>query len=162
MSLLVHPLFTVRCFLPRILLPLSARCLSLKVGDTVTLRKKITSADIDKFAKLSGDTNPLHVDQSYIKSETSFKGCLVHGAYLNSLVSGVIGTKLPGPGTLVVKEELNFPNPCYAEQEVQVTVRLTGIRKIITVDFVCETDNGQVVLSGKAKLVLLPTVNKGC
>lgn len=160
MSLLLKFLLNVRCLTSRKLLLVRAQCLSLKITDTATLRKKITSADIEKFAKLSGDTNPLHVDRNYVVAKTSFKNCLVHGAYLNSLVSSVIGTRLPGPGAVVVKEELNFPNPCYVEEEVKVTVRLREIRKIITVDFTCVTDAGQVVLCGNARLVINPSVNK--
>ncbi|KAK8399155.1 hypothetical protein O3P69_004319 [Scylla paramamosain] len=63
------------------------------------------------------------------------------------------GTKLPGPGTLVVRQELNFPNPCYAGEEVEVTVNLANLRKIITVDFFCTATEGKVVLEGSAQLM---------
>ncbi|KAK7070381.1 Armadillo repeat-containing protein 7 [Halocaridina rubra] len=127
---------------------------SFKEGDTVTLAKKITQEDVEKFAKLSGDTNPIHIDRVYVKNRTNFDDCVVHGALLNGLVSGVIGTRLPGPGTLVVKQELNFPSPCYVGEEVNLTVRLRELRKIVTVDFSCVTDSGKIVLWGNCKLRL--------
>lgn len=129
------------------------RCFSQKVGDVATLRRKITAEDIKKFSELSGDTNPIHLDKKFVESQTTFRDVVVHGAHLNSLVSRVIGTKLPGPGTLVVRQELNFPNPCYAGEEVEVTVTLANLRKIITVDFLCTATDGKVVLKGSAQLM---------
>lgn len=145
-------------YLPlRHLLKYHKRGVSLKVGDTATLTKKITFEEVKKFAEVSGDTNPIHIDKEYIKEQTKFEDCVVHGAFLNSVVSGIIGTRLPGPGTLVVKQELNFPSPCYVEEEINVTVKLTGLRKILTVDFSCVTNSGKVVLWGNCRLVLQPT-----
>lgn len=148
------------CFLQRNCVVISGRCISFKVGDSATFKKKITPKDVEKFAELSGDKNPLHIDKCYIQSQTSFRSCVVHGAYLNSLVSKVIGTQLPGPGVVVVRQELNFPNPCYVGEEVEVIVRLTGLRKIITIDFTCKTNNGQVILYGNANLIQYPKLNK--
>lgn len=138
------------------------RCLSLKVGDVATLRKKITAEDIKKFSELSGDTNPLHLDKEFVHSQTVFEDLLVHGAHLNSLVSRVIGTLLPGPGTLVVKQELHFPSPCYVGEEVEVTVKLASLRKIITVDFSCTATEGKVVLEGTARLMSSQALRGGC
>ena len=130
-----------------------SRAVSLTVGDTATLTKRITCEEVQQFAQLSGDTNSIHVDKDYVKEKTKLEDCIVHGAFLNSLVSGVIGTRLPGPGTLVVKQELNFPSPCYVGEEVTVTVKLTGLRKIQTVDFSCATSSGKIVLWGNCHLI---------
>lgn len=81
----------------------------LKIGDHVIVKKKITFEDVKNFAVLTGDHNTIHV-----KSEMP----IVHGAFLNGLVSGVIGTKLPGFGTLVCKQQIIFPEPCYVGEEV--------------------------------------------
>ncbi|CAH1997146.1 unnamed protein product [Acanthoscelides obtectus] len=119
----------------------------LKVGQVVSISRKITQNDIDTFTKLSGDTNPIH-------SSGGKETALVHGAFLNALVSAVIGTKLPGPGTIVVQQTLNFPNKCYADESVTVKVKLADLRKIITVDFSCEVEEqNKVVLHGQAKLI---------
>lgn len=137
------------------------RCLSFKVGDVATLRKRITAEDIKKFAELSGDTNPLHLDQKFINNETTFENFLVHGAHLNSLVSSLIGTVLPGPGTVVVRQELHFPSPCYAGETVEITVKLTNLRKISKVEFCCTTEKEKVVLKGNAQLMLAQALKKG-
>lgn len=136
------------------------RYLSLKVGDVATLSKRITTEDIKKFAELSGDTNPLHLDQEFINNHTTFENVVVHGAHLNSLVSNVIGTLLPGPGTVVVRQDLHFPSPCYAGETVEVTVKLASLRKISTVDFCCSATEGKVVLKGSAQLVLPQALKK--
>lgn len=119
---------------------------SLQVGDSVTVVKKITEEDVLKFSQVSGDTNPIHFNQG---------NAIVHGALLNGLVSGVIGTKLPGPGTLVISQNLNFPNKCYCNESIVINVKLVEFRKIIKVKFECKTeDENIVVLYGDAKLML--------
>lgn len=113
--------------------------------------------EVEEFANLTGDWNPIHTDEEY--AQIKFEGCVVHGALLNGAVSGIIGTRLPGPGTLVARQELYFPNPCYIGEEVLVKVRLTALRKLSTVEFSCTTtDNGKVVLRGSAKLIIPPPV----
>nr|CAH7716043.1 unnamed protein product [Callosobruchus chinensis] len=132
-----------------IMVRISRRTFSrFKVGEIVSISRKISQSDIDSFTKLSGDSNPVHSSSSHEKA-------VVHGAFLNALVSAAIGTKLPGPGTIVVQQTLNFPNKCYAEENVTVQVKLVELRKIITVDFVCEVEEPKkVVLHGQAKLIL--------
>lgn len=116
-----------------------------KVGDQVTVTRKITKEDVEDFKRISGDTNPIH----------SSEDAIVHGAFLNSIVSGVIGTKLPGPGAMVAQQILNFPNKCFVGETVQITVRLTEDRKIVKVDFSCVAKNtDKIVLYGNAKLVM--------
>jgi len=122
---------------------------ALKVGDSCTITKQISNKDIENFAKISGDTNPVHFQSD------SQQRAVVHGAFLNGLVSGVIGTKLPGPGTLVISQNLNFPNKCFGGESVKITVKLVENRKIIKVDFVCEVEEQKkVVLHGDARLVV--------
>lgn len=117
------------------------------VGDEVRISRRITKEDLDDFTKLSGDTNPIHQAEGL---ETA----LVHGAFLNSLVSAVIGTRLPGPGTMVVQQTLNFPNKCFEGETVNVSVKLVEDRKIVKVEFSCDVDDKKTVLYGSAKLVM--------
>lgn len=115
-----------------------------KVGDVATMKRKIQGEDVEKFITLSGDSNPVHSQEKAV----------VHGAFLNSLVSAVIGTQLPGPGTLVVAQNLNFPNKCFVDEEVTVVVELVEDRKILKVKFKCVVEKeSKVVLHGDAKLV---------
>lgn len=118
-----------------------------KVGDVATMQRKILHKDLEDFARLSGDTNPVH-------KQTGSNRAIVHGAFLNGLVSAVIGTKLPGPGTIVVAQTLNFPNKCYVDEEVTVTVELTEDRKISKVKFSCVVENEKkIVMYGDARLI---------
>ncbi|MCL4130244.1 UNVERIFIED_CONTAM: hypothetical protein GTU68_066009 [Idotea baltica] len=124
----------------------------LFVGQKHCETRILTSDHLKIFSELSGDTNPIHFDSKFVGEQTRYDRPLVHGALLNSLVSSVIGTKLPGPGSVVVQQELNFPSPCYVGEEILIEVTVQKIRKIITVDFTCKSLE-QVVLHGYAKLV---------
>lgn len=118
------------------------------MGNQITVSRTITKEDVDNFSILSKDTNTIHVTD--IPEEA-----VVHGAFLNSIVSGVMGTKLPGPGCLVVQQTLNFPNKCYVGETVDVTVKLIENRKILKVDFSCDVKvSNKNVLFGTAKLVM--------
>lgn len=117
-------------------------------GEQVTVSRTITKQDVEKFTELSGDTNLIHDTDKQ-------KNAVVHGAFLNSLVSCVIGTKLPGPGCLVIQQTLNFPNKCYVGETVYVTVKLLENRKILKLEFICDVrDKKKTVLYGSAKIIM--------
>lgn len=125
---------------------------TLKAGDRVSEIRCVSQDDVDNFSKLTGDHNPVHKMQTEMLSSPA----IVHGALLNGLVSGVIGTKLPGPGTMVVSQTLQFPNPCYAGEQVTLTVEISSVRRIITCRFECTVNRQKkvtVVLHGEAKLI---------
>lgn len=120
---------------------------SFKIGDCATVIKTITEKDLVEFGRLSGDINPIHFPSDKSKA-------VVHGAFLNSLVSGVIGTKLPGPGTVVVSQNLNFPNKCFINDVITIKVELVELRKLIKVKFTCDVEQEKkVVMYGDAKLL---------
>lgn len=121
----------------------------LRAGQKCSEQFILTRRLVDSFIEISGDLNPIHQSSVDIS-----KRPIVHGALLNSLVSRVIGTHLPGPGSIVVKEELNFPSSCFVEDEVTVEVVIRDVRKIIVVDFTCTSSKKVVVLWGYAKVVL--------
>lgn len=120
-----------------------------RVGDSVTVVRTVTEDDLTEFGRLTGDTNPIHFSNHTNKA-------IVHGAFLNSIVSGVIGTELPGPGTLVVSQNLYFPHKCFVHDVITVKVELVEMRKIIKVRFTCEVEQEtlrRTVMNGDAKLV---------
>jgi acyl dehydratase len=123
----------------------SAR-LSFKAGDVVRETRVVTQKDLDLFSNLSGDHNPIH------KSSSSDQP-LVHGAFLNSFISGIIGTKLPGPGTILIAQNFNFPSKCFTETPIEITVELMDVRKIMRVRYECE-QNGNIVMQGEAKITM--------
>lgn len=117
---------------------------NLREGDQVSVLKVITNDDILKFAELTGDHNPIHTESARN---------IAHGALLNGLVSGLIGTKLPGAGTIVIEQNLTFPKPCYAGDTVEVIVKIISVRKIIKCVYMCIANGDRVVLEGEAKLM---------
>src|SRR5690349_7760349 len=126
-------------------------------GDTASLVKTITDADIRKFVELTGDDNPLHVDAEYA-NHTPFKEIVVHGMLGASFISTVIGTKLPGPGALWVSQSFEFSLPVRLGDTL--TVAATVIRKhardrLLELEMRITNQHGQTVLQGQGKVKLL-------
>lgn len=117
---------------------------NLKIGNRVSIQRTITEEDVLGFAKLTNDYNPIHISSS--KN-------IVHGAFLNGLLSGILGTKLPGPGTIVVEQIIRYPKPCYVGDTVEISVEITAVRKIIKCKYTCIANAERVVMEGEAKLV---------
>jgi len=82
----------------------------LSVGMTETLEKTVSSSDVVGFAQLTGDRNPIHLSEHFA-ARTSFGKRIAHGLYTASLISAVLGTRLPGPGAIYISQTLNFRAP---------------------------------------------------
>lgn len=91
----------------------------IKVGDLASFDRLVTADDLVKFAELSGDYNPLHLDDGYA-SQTEFGGRVVYGFFLGALVSRLIGMQLPGKRALIIKESLEFKQPARIGDELLV------------------------------------------
>ena len=130
----------------------------LKPGDTATLARTFTDKEIELFAALSGDVNPSHVDADFAKSD-SFQGVVAHGMWGGVLFSALLGTELPGPGTICVAQDLQFRRPiCLGDTlTVSVTVR-TKNEQTHTVVLDCRASNQrrEDVITGTAE-VTAPT-----
>ena len=123
----------------------------LSIGMSDSIEKTISSQDVENFAQLSGDTNPIHLDDDYAKS-TSFGQRIVHGMFSAALISAVAGTKLPGPGGVYLSQSLKFRKPIYIGDTVKALLTISDInerRNRVTMD--CKVLVGeQVVVSGEA------------
>ena len=93
----------------------------MKLGDKASFSKTITDADVTIFAGLTGDFNPVHINSVYAKN-TIFKNRIAHGMLGGSLVSTVLGTRLPGPGTIFMEQNLKFKMPVYIGDTLTVEV----------------------------------------
>ena len=127
----------------------------LKVGMTDIYAKTITDADVVMFAGISGDTNPVHLNELFA-GQTQFKGRIAHGMLSASFISTVFGTRLPGPGCVYLSQSLRFKAPVRVGDTVtaRVTVKevLTDKKRAIF-DTVCSVD-GKPVLEGEAMLMV--------
>lgn len=125
---------------------------NLKVGDKATLSKAFTESEVKNFAKISLDDNPIHLDREYAES-TVFGQRIVHGILVASLLSGLMGGKFPGHGTVYLGQSLNFKAPVYIDEEVEASVEVIKIREdkpIITLKTQCVKSDGTIALEGEA------------
>jgi phosphotransacetylase/acyl dehydratase len=130
----------------------------LDIGDTASTSHVLTRRDIQLFAAMSGDVNPAHVDEEYARS-SMFHGIIAHGMWSGSLISTVLGTQLPGPGTIYLDQTLKFLRPVAEGDNITatVTVRDKECRHHhVTLDCVCINQDGKEVVTGTA-LVIAPT-----
>jgi phosphate acetyltransferase len=130
----------------------------IKIGDTAHLIRTLKAEDIQLFAAMSGDVNPAHVDPEYAKS-THFHGLIAHGMWGGALISTVLGTQYPGPGTIYLSQSLNFLKPVHIGDtiEVRLTVATKDEQKHhVMFDCDCTNQKGETVITGTA-LVLAPT-----
>ena len=128
----------------------------IKVGMRATISRTITDTDLRNFSGVSGDTNPMHRSEEYAQ-KTRFKGTIVHGLLSASLLSAVVGTKLPGPGCIYVSQTLQFLAPVYVGDTVNATVtvkELIAEKKRVVLTTQCKV-KGKVVLDGEAVVIVL-------
>lgn len=127
----------------------------LRVGMEATYAREVREEDLIRFAEVTGDANPVHLDEDYAVS-TPFRGRIVHGALTASYISAIFGTILPGPGAIYVSQSLNFRRPVRIGDEVVAKARIVELipekrRAIFTCD--CSV-SGKTVLEGEALLMI--------
>jgi acyl dehydratase len=99
----------------------------LQVGQMESVKRVFHQEDLHRFAALSGDDNPIHVDPEF-SARTAFGRTVAHGMLLYGTICGVLGTRLPGPGTWQLEQELMFPSPTYTGEQVTIRLEVTGIQ----------------------------------
>jgi 3-hydroxybutyryl-CoA dehydratase len=129
----------------------------LSVGMTERLAKTVASSDVVGFAEVTGDRNPIHLSEHFA-ARTSFGTRIAHGLYTASLISAVLGTRLPGPGAVYISQTLNFRAPVKIGDTVDVTVTVAELipeRQRARLTCTCSVA-GETVLDGEA-LVKVPS-----
>jgi len=124
----------------------------LKVGDTAKFAKTIAESDVYLFAGVTGDLNPAHVNEDYAK-DTYFKTRIAHGMLSASFISTVIGTMLPGPGTIYMRQEVSFLAPVRIGDTVTATVEVAEImpdKKRVRLNTYCTNQEDKKVVDGEA------------
>lgn len=127
------------------------------VGMVAEMTRVLRAEDIDLFAVMSGDVNPAHLDEEYAKTNI-FQRVIAHGMWGGALISAVLGTDLPGPGTIYLKQTLSFRRPvCIGDKvTVRITVREKKDKGRVVLDCACLNQEGQDVIVGEAE-VIAPT-----
>lgn len=131
----------------------------LTVGESANLKRTLTREDIELFAVMSGDVNPAHVDVDYAKNDM-FHKIIGHGMWGASLISTVLGTELPGPGTIYLDQTLKFEHPVAVGDTVTVTLMIQSKdaeKNVVILNCLCVNQIGKTVISGIAT-VIAPTV----
>lgn len=130
----------------------------IKLGDSASLKRTLTLKDIELFAIMSGDVNPSHVDAEFAKEDV-FHKVVAHGIWSVSLISTVLGTELPGPGTIYLEQLTKFLHPVAVGDTITVTVTVNEKREkhsIIIMGCKCVNQDGETVVEGSAT-VMAPT-----
>ena len=123
---------------------------ALKIDQQIRAVTKFSARDVLDFAKISGDTNPLHCDESFVDEMFSKKSLVVHGSILNGFVAGLIGKN--HHGSLLYKQELVFVKPLFVNEEVCVNIKVESIkRKFVFCSLLCTVDES-VVMKGNVVL----------
>lgn len=127
----------------------------ISVGDSAELTRTLRAEDIELFAVMSGDVNPAHLDEEYAQ-ENMFHRVIAHGMWGGALISAVLGTELPGPGTIYLKQSLEFRRPVGIGDKVTVKVSVKEKRedkKHLVLDCRCLNQEGEPVIEGEATVI---------
>jgi phosphate acetyltransferase len=127
----------------------------IEIGDTAELSRVLKPQDIELFAVMSGDVNPAHVDLEYAKADV-FHKVIAHGMWGGALISAVLGTQLPGPGTIYLNQSLSFRRPVGLGDKVSVRVTVKekiAAKKQILLECECRNQDGECIIIGEAKVI---------
>ena len=124
----------------------------LRIGERAEFTKTISESDVYLYAGVTGDLNPAHINEEYAK-KTFFKTRIVHGMLLGGLISGVLGSKLPGPGTIYLSQHLDFLAPVRIGDTITASIEVSEImetEKRARLKTICVNQDGLKVLDGEA------------
>ena len=129
--------------------------MTMKVGDSAEITKTIEQSDIDAFARVTGDHNPVHVDEEFAKT-TRFGRRIAHGMLTASLISAVLANKLPGEGSVYLGQTLQFVAPVFPGDEITARVTVREVREdkpILKLETVCVNQRDEIVIRGEATVL---------
>lgn len=127
-----------------------------EIGETASLTNIITDNSIYEFAELVGDHNPIHIDDVFA-SKSRFGRRIAHGMFGGALISAVLGTRLPGPGTIFLSQEIKFLSPVFPGDTITAQVTLIKIREdkhIYTFETICKNQENEIVIDGEAVVLI--------
>ncbi len=125
-------------------------------GQSASLTRVVSAADVEGFAAVTGDTNPVHLDETYAAG-TRFGRRIAHGMLAVSYISAILGTKFPGPGTIYLSQSVNFLAPVYLGDTITATVTVSKFRAekgVLTLLTQCTNQDGVKVVDGQAVVLV--------
>lgn len=136
--------------------PINQNFNEISISQKKTFSLTITNVMVEQFAKLSGDYNPLHMDEKYASS-TKFKKRICHGMLLSSLFSRLVGMYLPGTNALYLTQNLKFISPCFIDDNITVVgevIEKNDTTHIITLKTQITNDSNKKLVDGQAKVLV--------
>ena len=130
--------------------------MKFSIGDSAEITKTIEQADVDAFAAVTGDHNPIHIDEAFAKT-TRFGRRIAHGMLTASLISSVLANRLPGEGSVYLGQTLQFVAPVFPGDQITARVTVKEIREdkpIAKLDTVCVNQRGETVIRGEATVLV--------
>ncbi|HZN06532.1 MAG TPA: MaoC family dehydratase [Pyrinomonadaceae bacterium] len=130
--------------------------MKLNVGDSAEITRTIEQSDIQAFADVTGDHNPVHLDESFAQT-TRFGRRIAHGMLTASLISSVLANELPGEGSIYLGQTLQFVAPVFPGDEVTARVTVTDVREskgIVKLETICLNQRNQIVIRGEATVLV--------
>ncbi len=127
----------------------------IKIGQRAEIKRTVTDDDIKKFAEVSGDRNPIHLDEKYAK-KTFFQGRIAHGMLSAAFISAVLANKLPGPGSIYLKQKLSFFKPIRIGDTIIVAVEVIkkdDVKERIILKTTCTNQNNELLVDGEATVM---------
>ncbi len=126
--------------------------MKLKTGDSTTQVHRITESEVLAFAKISGDHNPIHVDEAFART-TPFGARIAHGMFVGSLISAILATRLPGPGSIYLSQTFKFLRPAFLGEEISIPVTVLEVlpdKPIVRLETKVLNAKGESILEGEA------------
>ncbi|MBR1627067.1 MAG: MaoC family dehydratase [Bacteroidales bacterium] len=127
----------------------------IKEGDIFEFETVYHQKDVETFAQISGDNNPIHINQEYAK-KTPFGECIVHGFFAGAVFSRVFGTKWPGEGTIYMNQEMSFRAPVFVEKKYTAKFKVLEVNQEKhrgVIECILEAEDGKQAIIGKAMLM---------
>lgn len=132
--------------------------MDLKIGDSFSTSRKVTDELVRKFAEVSGDYNPIHLDAEFAKT-TRFGRRIAHGMLSGAFISAVLGYEFKERKIIYLSQTMKFTAPVYLDDTVTATATVAAIREdkgIVTLETICTNQNGDVLVKGEAAVMILP------
>ena len=128
-----------------------------EIGQKVSIEKIFNEEEVLNFSKMSMDDNPIHFDKDYAQN-SRFKQRIVQGPFVTSLIGGLLGSKLPGPGTIYINQNTKFLKPVFIGDKVTASIEIREIREdkpVIKLRTWVEKESGELVIDGEAVVLFI-------